>query len=280
MSFRDEWKRHRSEEAGGQRTIIGAALRWIGHYVQGFYARAGILLTTGLVLALFALWALSVLTEDVLEGDTARIDRAILLWLNEGATPFLDRAAVEITALGDTLVVVMVAVVAVSLLWLLGRRAYAGLLALSVSGGGIITPVLKAIFDRPRPQVFEWRAHYPESSAAYPSGHATMAVVTLAAMAFIIHRLADRRWVSVAALTVAGIAIFLIGLSRLYLGLHFPSDVLAGYGIGFAWVVFCAVLVETLQRRGMGSDARDDDPTPGEPHGRASLSGTTDPARR
>jgi undecaprenyl-diphosphatase len=105
----------------------------------------------------------------------------------------------------------------------------------------VITPVLKTIFDRPRPQVFEWRAHYPETSAAYPSGHATMSMVTLVTVAFIIHRLSKHGWTGALAGGLATVAILLIGLSRLYLGLHFPSDVLAGYVVGFAWAVLCAI---------------------------------------
>jgi undecaprenyl-diphosphatase len=223
-------------------------LRWVGHYVHGFYAAAGVLLSASLALALLGLWGLSILTEDVLEGDTARFDRAVLVWLHDRATPWLDRAAVEITALGDTLVLVMVALVAATFLWLLGRKAHAALLVVAVMGAGVITPVLKAVFDRPRPQVLEWRAHYAESSAAYPSGHATMSMVTLVTVAFIIHRLSKRWWTGAVAGVLAGLLTLSIGASRLYLGLHFPSDVLAGYVVGFTWAVLCALTIAAVDR--------------------------------
>ena len=232
------------------RTPVGSLLRWVGRYVHGFYAAAGVVLSAGLGLAVLALWALSMLTEQVLEGDTARLDRAILVWLNDQATPWLDRVAVEVTALGDTLVVVALAVIAASLLGLLGRRAYAWLLVAAVGGAAVITPVLKIIFDRPRPQVFEVRAHFAEVTAAYPSGHATLSMVTLATVAFIIHRLSRRRWTGVVAMVAAAAVILLIGLSRLYLGVHYPSDVLAGYAVGFAWAVLCALTAVAFLARG------------------------------
>lgn len=247
MTLRGEWRRQRTAE-GRSHTALSTLLRWIGHYVRGFYAAAGVLLSAALALALTGVWGVSTLTEEVLEGETARIDTAVLAWLNQRATPRLDEYAVEITALGDTLVIVMVALVSASLLWVLGQKAYSWLLVAAVTGAGVITPVLKMIFDRPRPQVFEWRAHYAESSAAYPSGHATMSMVTLVTLAFIIHHLSERRWTGAVAGGLAALVILLIGLSRLYLGVHFPSDVLAGYAVGFIWAVLCALTLTARTR--------------------------------
>lgn len=226
-----------------------ALLRTVVHRAKSLYAVAGVFLSAGLVLSLLALWGLSGLTEEVLEGDTERFDRAVLLWLNGHATPWLDQAAIQVTALGDNLVVVLLAGVTASLLWLVGEKGYGALIVLAVGGAAVITPVLKLVFARPRPTVFEVRAHYEVSTAAYPSGHATMSMVTLLVVAFVIHRLAPRRWISVLALTLAATLILLIGLSRLYLGVHYPSDVLAGFAVGFTWAVGCALTVEALGRR-------------------------------
>jgi undecaprenyl-diphosphatase len=217
-------------------------------YLHGFYSVAGVLLSAGLLLALIGLWALAGLTEGMIEGETVRFDERVLLWLDARATAWLDVTALKVTALGDTLVVVTIALIAGTLLWLLGQRAYAALLAVAVGGGFVIYPVLKEVFDRPRPQLFEWRAHYAGASS-YPSGHATMSMVLLVVLAYIIHRLANRRWIGVAAALVAGVGVLLIGISRLYLGVHYPSDVLAGYAVGFAWTVFCALAFRALHHR-------------------------------
>ena len=243
---------------GGGLAALLALLSWLRRRLHGFYAMAGVLLTTGLLLALLGLWALSGLTEGVMEGETLRFDEQVLLWMNRRATPALDLVALEVTALGDGVVVAAITLVAGTLLWLLGQRAYAALLAAAVGGASVIYPVLKLLFDRPRPQLFEWRAHYALSSS-YPSGHATMSMVMLVALAYIIHRLSHRRRTGVAAMLLAGAAVLLIGLSRLYLGVHYPSDVIAGYVVGFAWAVFCALAVEALrfQRQQAGPGDRE-----------------------
>lgn len=250
MDSEDQRNPNRSDPSVRERSPLRALLRGLARHVHGFYATTGVALSAGLTLALLALWGLSALTEDVLEGDTEQFDRSVLLWLEEQSTGWLDRAALEITVMADTLVIVLVAVVAASLLWLLGQKAHAWLVVLAVGGAAIITPVLKAVFDRPRPQVFELRGVFAEHSAAYPSGHATMSMVTLVTIAFIVHRLSDRKRTSVIAALLAGMTILLIGMSRMYLGLHFPSDVLAGYAIGFAWAIFCAVTIKHLAPTG------------------------------
>jgi undecaprenyl-diphosphatase len=226
----------------------GRLIRWILGHVRGFYAAAGLTLSAGLAVSLVGLWGLSGLTEEVLEGDTERFDRAVLVWIDGHATPWLDQAALEVTALGDTLVVFLLTVVSATLLAVVGRRAYAWLVLLAVGGAAVINPTLKAIFGRERPRVFEWVVPDGTSSAAYPSGHALMSMVTLVTLAFVVHRLSTRRWIDVSATLVAGVLILLIGLSRLYLGVHYPSDVLAGYAVGFVWAVFCALAVEGFAR--------------------------------
>jgi undecaprenyl-diphosphatase len=238
----------RRSGADGLAHAVARLVQWVFGRVRGFYAAAGLTLSAGLAISLLGLWGLSELTEDVLEGDTERFDRAVLLWVNARATPWLDGAAIEITTLGDTLVVFLVTVVSAVLLLLLGRRAYAALLVLAVGGAAIINPILKSIFGRERPQVFEWVTPHGSASPAYPSGHALMSMVTLVTLAFIVQRLATRRWIRIAAMLVAGALVLLIGLSRLYLGVHYPSDVIAGYVIGFVWAVFCALAVEGFAR--------------------------------
>ena len=231
---------------GRGRGALATLLVWLRRRLHGFYAAAGVLLTAGLLLSLLGLWALSALTEGVMEGSTLRLDEGVLRWMSRRATPTLDRVALEVTALGDGVVVGAIALVAGTLLWLLGQRAHAALLAAAVGGAWVIYPVLKLAFDRPRPRLIDWPAHYATSSS-YPSGHATLSMVLFVVLAYIVHRLSGRRGVGVAAVLLAGAAVLLIGLSRLYLGVHYPSDVLAGYVVGFSWAVFCALAVESLR---------------------------------
>jgi len=193
--------------------------------------------------------AFSGLTVGVLGGATSGFDRSVLLWMHARGSPALDHAALKVTALGDTLVVLTMAAVAGSLLWLLGRRGYAALLARAVIGAAVLTPVLKLAFARPRPGLFEWRTPFT-TGASYPSGHAAMSAVLLAALAYIVYRLSRRRWVSMAAALLAAAGVALVSASRLYLGVHYPSDVIAGSLVGLAWAAVGIVATDSGQAAG------------------------------
>lgn len=241
---------------GSGRAAPGTFVARVRSGVHAFYAMAGGLLTGALGLALLAVWALFGLAAGVMSGRTARFDEGVLLWMNRRATPTLDLAALQVTALGNGLVVAAICVVAATFLWLAGHRGYAALVTAGVGGAWVIYPLLKLAFDRPRPRLFEWRADYAHSSS-FPSGHATLSMALLILLAYAVHRLANHRGASVAAVLVAGTTVLLVGLSRLYLGVHYPSDVIAGYMVGFCWAVFCALAMEAFHapRRGRARTA-------------------------
>jgi undecaprenyl-diphosphatase len=140
-------------------------------------------------------------------------------------------------------------------LWRRGRRASVAVLWASLVGGFVLNRLLKAAFDRPRPalrgetvDLFGWSFAFP-TSPSFPSGHAITAVVVYGTLAYLVARLEPtprlRRWTLGGAVAL----VLLIGLSRVYLGVHYPTDVLAGYLAGFVWVAVCALSVETVQRR-------------------------------
>lgn len=242
-----------SEDQRGRRggTLTEAVLRLRG-WAHGFYARTGALLCAGLVGAVLALLAFSELSEEVLEGETTAFDSRWMLWLNEHSTPWLDRAALEVTVLGSGIAVVTVGVVAVVILALLQRRTYALLVAAGVAGAAIFNPILKVSFGRPRPQLFEWRVEYAEM-ASYPSGHTTSATALFLVLAYVIHRLASgRKAISYGAATVATLVPLCVGLSRIYLGVHYPTDVLASFATGFVWAAFVIFATDARQRWRLG----------------------------
>jgi len=177
------------------------------------------------------------------------LEHALLAWLQGHASPWLDQRALEVTALGDGYVVTVLVVATGALLWAFGARVYAACLAAAAAGAGILTPLLKSTFERPRPDAVALRAAFPESSYAYPSGHALLSTATLFVIAYVIHRIARRRSVSLAVGALATLAIALTGLSRLYLGVHYPTDVLAGHALGIAWGVLCITAAERMRTR-------------------------------
>ncbi|MGH7460607.1 MAG: phosphatase PAP2 family protein [Longimicrobiales bacterium] len=207
-------------------------------------------LTLFISLGLFALglWAFVRVADSVLEGETAKFDEGVLRWLDQHATPTLDRMAIEVTALGSGLVVAVVVLALAAVLWQMGRRYLVYLLFLTTVGSALLNLILKVSFHRPRPRVFEWRVHFPVTSS-FPSGHAMTAAVVYLTVAIIIFRLAGSRWLGAGAILCSILLMFMVGLSRLYVGVHYPSDVAAGYAAGIAWTGLCAALIGTLHRR-------------------------------
>lgn len=191
-------------------------------------------------------WAFTSLADEVLEGDTRLLDEAVMRWINSHATESLDGLALEITVLGDFAVVAMLMLVSSALLWV-GRHRYSVLLLwVGIAGSWPLIYLLKMLFGRERPQVFEWRGHYTVESASFPSGHALGALVAYVLLAYLIVRLQAGRTLRCLTIGLTVLIVTLIGLTRIYLGVHYPSDVLAGYAVGLTWVALCAIALEAL----------------------------------
>jgi undecaprenyl-diphosphatase len=119
------------------------------------------------------------------------------------------------------------------------------LLLVTTIGGLLLNNVLKLGFDRPRPQFFDWGTHVMSSS--FPSGHAMSAAIVYPTVAYLAARLQKSHWTRLITMLVAAILVLLICLSRVYLGVHYPSDVIAGVVVGLAWSAFCMTTLEVAQ---------------------------------
>jgi undecaprenyl-diphosphatase len=181
----------------------------------------------------------------VRSGSTLAFDDAILSWFGRHHSKFLDVAMLEITALGTGAVVMMVVAVSGMFLWLTEHRYSAILLLVATAGGIGLNGLLKLGYGRPRPQVFAWGTN--AVSWSFPSGHAMSATIVYGTVAYLAARLQKRRSHRIATLLAAGLFILVIAISRLYLGVHYPSDVIAGIIIGLAWASFCMATLEALQ---------------------------------
>ena len=223
----------------------------------------GIFLVAGVVIAGIATWIFSELAERVMGGGTQAFDDMVLRWIATKHTPFLDGAMLEITALGTTTVVMMIVCVA-ALFLSLTRHKYSALLLLVATGGGsLLDLVLKLRFDRPRPHVFTWGTQVVMSS--FPSGHAMSAAIVYSTVAYLAARLQKRLWARWLTILLAAIVVLLICTSRVYLGVHYPSDVLAGVIVGLAWAAFCMATLEAVQRFSERRDSnvkKDEEPAP------------------
>ena len=223
----------------------------------------GIFLVGGIIVAAIGTWVFTEITETVIAGRTQAFDDAVLRWLSTRHTPLLDAAMLEITALGTATVVLMIVCVA-ALFLTLTRHKYSALLLLVATAGGLFLDLLlKLRFDRPRPHIFTWGTQAVSSS--FPSGHAMSATIVYGTVAYLAARLQKRRWARWLTMLFAAIVIALICFSRLYFGVHYPSDVLAGVVIGLAWAAFCMATLEAIQRyaqRNAEEVTKDEAPAP------------------
>jgi undecaprenyl-diphosphatase len=165
----------------------------------------------------------------VVSRGRAPFDNPLLLALHRHATPALDGLAEFLTIVGNTGPMIAAGVLTTAALARWGRRREAWLFALGVGGSMLLTQVIKRIAMRPRPDL--WLSIRPEHTFSFPSGHA-MDTAALAAALFFIMPLHRRGWWALAPLFALG-----VGWARMYLGVHFPSDVLAGWSSGAGWVL-------------------------------------------
>lgn len=208
----------------------------------------------GLIAAVMgAAWIFLAVAEEVREGETAPFDRAVLLALRTPGNPSdpIGPPAVEemmrdLTALGGVAVLGPLTLAAAGLLWLLGRRRSVWLLLVAVIGGQVFSSTAKFLFDRPRPDLVPHGALV--TSASFPSGHSMMAAVTYLTLAAMIARTQESRAVRIYLVALAASLSFAVGASRVYLGVHWPTDVIAGWAAGAGWAMLCLLAADRIAR--------------------------------
>ena len=203
---------------------------------------------------MLALWAFLALTDEVREGDTSRFDRDVLLAFRVPGrldTPvgprWLQESARDMTALGGFTTLSLIVVLATSILWLIGRRTQAKIFVATVVIAQVCSAVSKAIVDRPRPTLVPY--HDLVYASSFPSGHAMMTPVVYLTLAAMVSAGAADRAVKMLLLTAASLLTVMVGVSRVYLGVHWPSDVLAGWTLGSAIALAAAIVLNQVALR-------------------------------
>ena len=231
------------------RDVLYGTLRAIGRHASSFYTALGIYLIGGATIAIACTALFVELASHVRSGATQRFDETVMQWMGAHRIEWLERSLLEITALGTGLVVMMIVVIS-ALFLIATQHRFSAFLLLVASGGGIVlNAILKSSFDRPRPQLFEWLTE--PSSSSFPSGHAMSSAIVYFTVAYLIARLEKRRWMRAVTIIASLLLVLLISVSRLYLGVHYPSDVLAGMIIGLAWAGFCLAGLEAVRVFGL-----------------------------
>jgi undecaprenyl-diphosphatase len=210
-------------------------------------------LIAALVVIVLALAFLQ-LASEVFEGDTRAFDERLLRALRQPDDPalpigpaWLRSGALDMTALGSATILGLTVVAVTGYLLLNGLYRTGLFILIASSGGWVLNWALKNAFDRTRPDIVP---HLREvASSSFPSGHALTSAAVFLTLGALLMRLAERPVAKFYCIAVAMLATFGVGASRVFLGVHYPSDVLAGWLIGLSWALFCWIVERTLERR-------------------------------
>lgn len=183
------------------------------------------------------------LADEVIKNEAIPLDSAVLTWLHNQATPFFDTVFYAATTLGGMLSMALLSAALLVYFLVKNQRASALLLIASVGGATLANLGLKALFQRSRPDMFE--TFIVETSYSFPSGHAMVsAAFTLCLILLFWHT--KWRWLGA---TLGILFVLLVGISRPYFGVHYPSDILAGWCASAGWVLLVFFVVTKFQLR-------------------------------
>ncbi|HEV2294847.1 MAG TPA: phosphatase PAP2 family protein [Tepidisphaeraceae bacterium] len=212
-----------------------------------------LLLSTMIVAA--GVWGFVELADEVLEGDTQHFDNWAIESLRRDDNPavplgptWLHEVGRDITALGGVAVLGGMTLAVAGYLLMI-RKYHAMWLVLAATGGGLIlSTILKNVFDRDRPDLVPHLSIVHTSS--FPSGHSMLSAVVYLTLGVMLARLVPNRSAKIYFMGLAIFLAFLIGISRVYMGVHYPTDVLAGWTAGCVWATLCYIVARQLQIRG------------------------------
>lgn len=238
--------------------LLSHLRRWIlqrAPWLRGV-GRSEVILLASACLAVLIGYQFIELSDDVLEGDTRTFDRWAVRAFRTADDPtmpvgpgWVHEAGLDLTALGSHAIIVLV-VAAVGIFLALQRHWRVMWLVLAASLGAMaLSAGSKELIGRDRPEVVP---HLREvTSPSFPSGHATLAAAVYLTLGAVLAQVVRGRWTRTYCLLLPMIIVFVVGLSRVYLGVHYPTDVLGGWALGLAWALVCWAVAHYLKERGL-----------------------------
>jgi undecaprenyl-diphosphatase len=229
------------------RDVVETAARWLSEQ------EAGVLVAV--LLVLLAVFGFVKIAEELSEGELAKLDEWLLLLFRVPGQPhvpvgppWLMEAAQDITVLGGRTMLIAVTVVVTGYLALERKFGAMWLVLVAIGTGGLLSILMKQAFGRGRPDLVPHLVAV--TSPSFPSGHSMLAAIMYLTLGALLARFATRRRTKAYLITVALLATFVVGGSRVYLGVHYPSDVVAGWCAGLVWALVCWLVARYLQYRG------------------------------
>ena len=226
---------------------LTSLIRWVGgHELQ---------VLVGMLIIVLGTWGFLELAGEVTEGDTKAFDTRILLALREPGDPhqpigpdWFHEVVRDFTALGGYAVLILVLLAVTGYLWLERKQGAMLLVLVAIVGGFVLSLSLKSVFERERPTEVEALSYVHTSS--FPSGHAMMSAVVYLTLGTLLSRFSKSFVMRFYFLAIAVLVTVLVGFSRVFLGVHYPTDVLAGWAAGLVWSTLCWLVARRLQKRG------------------------------
>ena len=220
-------------------------------------------LLTLIILSAGGVWVFVELAQYVTEGDSREFDEWMILSLRnpmDKADPWGPRWFEEVmrdfTALGGYAVLTTLTISVVVFLWIRDRHQMAVLVLTAVLGGILFSTILKSVFDRPRPDLVPHGAFV--STKSFPSGHAMLSAATYLTLGAILAEVEKERRLRVFFLFLGVSLTAIVGVSRIYLGVHWPTDVLAGWVAGAAWALACWTVARLVEQHRIGGAVLND----------------------
>ncbi len=223
-------------------------MRWLAAREAGTLA--------ALLLAAGAVWLFVELADDVLEGDTATVDERVLLLLRAPGDsrdplgpPWAEELARDVTSLGGVGILTILTLASAGFLFLQRKGHLAAYLLAAVASGTALSTLLKAGFDRERPPGEIFGPGPIVYTSSFPSGHSMLSAVVFLTLGALLASAQTNLRLRAYVMSLAAFLAVLVGASRVYLGVHWPTDVLAGWMAGAAWALLCWALAERLRLR-------------------------------
>jgi undecaprenyl-diphosphatase len=218
--------------------LLARCWGWLGMRLRALEARTLIVI----MLIAAGLLAFLRLGGAVRAGRTLDIDRRIILALRDPSNPAQPRGSFwtrdilhDLTALGGVAALTLAVVLATIFLWVNGRRRHAAVLLATVTAATVVGELVKSAYNRPRPDLVAYGDYFSQSS--FPSGHSNIATVVWMTLALIVASLERSRIGKVTALVAGALICLTAGATRVYFGVHWPSDVLGGWILGSGWAL-------------------------------------------